>query len=73
MAKSENVYRSRKRMLIDNFFGGITWALGVWVGTTIVIAFLAYFISQINLIPALGSFVAEVSKYAEQSKSPFNF
>jgi hypothetical protein len=72
MGKSENVYRSRKKMLVDNFMGGIMWSLGVWIGTTVIIALLAFILSKINLIPIVGSFVAAIAKYVAVVNSPLH-
>jgi hypothetical protein len=63
MEKSENIYRSRKKMLFDNFLGGIVWSIGVWVGTTIVIALVVYLLSKVNYIPVIGDFVANIINY----------
>lgn len=72
MTKHENVHRGLPRMLINNFIGGIAWSIGVWIGTTVVIAFAVFVISKINLIPIVGNFVAEVTKYVERTNSPFD-
>lgn len=58
-------------MLFNNFIGGIAWAVGVWIGTTVIIALTVFIISKINLIPLVGNFVAEVTKYVERTNSPF--
>lgn len=71
MTKHENVHRGLPRMLFNNFIGGIAWSVGVWIGTTVIIAFAVFVISKINLIPLVGNFVAEVTKYVERTNSPF--
>lgn len=71
MAKSENVYRSRKKMLFDNFLGGIFWSIGVWIGTTFIIAFIVFLFGKVNLVPMVGDFVADVMKYIDVSNDPF--
>lgn len=50
-------------MLVDNFLGGITWSIGVWVGTTIVVALFVFVLSKMNLVPFIGEFVSAVSDY----------
>lgn len=72
MAKHENVHRGLQRMLFNNFIGGIAWAMGVWVGTTVIAALAVLLISKINLMPIVGNFVAEINKYVEKTNSPFN-
>ena len=70
MAKLNDVYRSRKKMLFDNFLGGIFWSIGVWVGTTVIIAL---FLSKLNLVPIVGDFVSQVANYLSKTNSPFHF
>ncbi len=60
-------------MLFDNFLGGIMWSIGVWIGTTFIIALLVFFLSKIDFIPVIGSFVGKVMDYAVKSNSPFPF
>ncbi len=64
MEKHENVsQRSRSKMILDNFIGGISWALGVWVGATLVIALLVFILSKVNYIPLVGDFIVNILKY----------
>lgn len=65
----EKVYRSRGKMLLDNFLGGIVWSIGAWVGSAIIIALLLYFLSKVDLVPIVGDFLSNVTKYMAQ-KSP---
>lgn len=73
MEKNNEVYRSRRKMLLDNFLGGIVWAFGVWVGTTIIAVIVFYFISKVDFVPIVGNFVSEVTKYIAHDKSFFPF
>lgn len=73
MDKNENIYRSRKKMMLENFLGGILWSLGVWIGTTFVIAILVFLLSKIDFVPVFGDFVAKVMSHATKVNSPFNF
>lgn len=73
MEKNEKIYRGRKQMMLENFLGGISWSIGAWIGTTIVIATIAYLLSKMNLVQIIGNFVAEVSKYVAVVNSPFHF
>lgn len=73
MEPAEKVYRSRGKMLLDNFLGGIVWALGVWVGSAVIIALLVYFISKIDFVPIIGNFMASISDYLVKKNAPFSF
>lgn len=54
-------------MAINNFVGGIMWALGVFVGGTIVVAIISMLFSKIDLIPVVGTFVAKVTLYVQNN------
>lgn len=69
MQPVEKVERNRKRMFVDNFIGGIAWAVGVFVGGTIVISILLFAFSKIDLVPIVGDFVINVVENIAQ-KSP---
>lgn len=69
MQPVEKVGRNRKRMFVDNFIGGIAWAVGVFVGGTIVISILLFAFSKIDLVPIVGDFVINVVENIAQ-KSP---
>lgn len=55
--------RSRGKMIIDNFLGGIAWSLGVWIGATLIIAIIIFALSKVNYIPIVGGIVVEILNY----------
>lgn len=69
----EAIYKSSKRIIIDNFFGGLAWGLGTVIGAGAIVAILAFLISQVNFIPGIGSFVAQIIEAVNKSSqnSPF--
>lgn len=66
----KNVERSFGRMIIYNFFGGIAWGLGVLIGTTIIFALIAYFVTKIDFVPIFGEYAARVIENAQTNLSP---
>ncbi|HSW96728.1 MAG TPA: DUF5665 domain-containing protein [Candidatus Saccharimonadales bacterium] len=52
--------KKRKEILIDNFLGGIAWGLGASIGVSIILAILGFIASKINLVPVIGTFVANI-------------
>ncbi len=60
MERYEQVDKKRKIIFIDNFIGGIAWALGATVGLALVITALGFILKNVNLIPFVGNFVAGV-------------
>lgn len=67
MQPYEGVEKSKKKIAIDNFIGGITWALGVFVGGTIVVTIIALIFRKVDLIPIIGTFVVNITKYVQGS------
>jgi hypothetical protein len=51
---------SRKRIIINNFLGGLAWGLGTAIGATVVFALLGYLISVLGGIPFIGSLIAQI-------------
>lgn len=67
----EKVDRPFWKILVYNFFGGIAWGFGVLIGTTAILALIAFFINKnVDLVPVLGHFFAEVLKSAQNSLVP---
>ena len=67
MEQHEKVYRTRKKIAIDNFIGGIAWSIGVLVGGTIVVALLGFVLGKVNLIPVIGDFVSQITMYVQNN------
>lgn len=63
MERYEQVDKKRKTIFIDNFIGGIAWALGATVGLSIIIAILGLVLKNSNFIPYVGNFVAGVIEF----------
>lgn len=64
----ERIHRPLKKMLWQNFLGGIIWSLGVTVGLTLVAAILGFALSRINLVPIIGDFVSGVTEFVEENR-----
>ncbi len=67
MQPHEKVERNRKQMALNNFIGGIMWALGVFIGSTIVVAIISMLFSKVDLIPVIGTFVAKITLYVQSN------
>lgn len=61
MEKYEEVKKtSKKVIIINNFLGGISWAIGVSIGFSLLVAILGYIAVHVNLIPFIGSFISDI-------------
>jgi hypothetical protein len=70
MEPDEAVYKKRRHQIfIDNFLGGLAWALGATVGLAIIVTLLGFILKNINLVPFVGSFVTDVINFVI-SKNP---
>ncbi len=73
MERHDQVHRSRKRMMMDNFLGGISWSLGVVIGGAFVLAILGFLISKVNVIPIVGDFVGQIMYFVETNQPGFQY
>ena len=46
--------------MVDNFLGGLAWGLGTFIGASVVVAILAFLLSQVDLIPGIGKIIARI-------------
>jgi hypothetical protein len=61
--KNELVFRGKRQMMLNNFLGGLAWALGATIGLSLIIGVLSLIAKQVDLIPIVGSFVSEIIDY----------
>ena len=54
---------SKKQIILNNFFGGIAWALGATVGLSFIFILLGIIAKEINFVPFVGSFVSQVINF----------
>lgn len=64
MEKHEQVHRSKKDIILNNFLGGVAWAFGTVFGFAIIAVIIGYLFRNVNLVPLIGNFVAGVTEYA---------
>jgi hypothetical protein len=69
MEPIERINRSLKRMLLNNFLGGMAWGLGATVGLSVFVAILTLILKQINLVPIVGEFLSKVIEYMMHNNS----
>lgn len=63
MERYEQIDKKRKIIFIDNFIGGIAWALGATVGLSLIVAVLGLILKNSSVIPYVGNFVAGVIQF----------
>ncbi len=61
-----NIYRSKKEMMFNNFLGGITWALGATLGLSIIIFLVGFLAKNVNVVPFIGEFISNILSYVLQ-------
>jgi hypothetical protein len=66
MEKHEQTHGTRRQIFVNNFLGGIAWALGVTVGLALIITILTLILKNVNLIPVVGNFVADIIRFVIQ-------
>lgn len=53
---------SPARLLTFRFFGGVAFGLGSVLGATLVVSLLVYSLAQINFIPIIGEWAAQIAE-----------
>lgn len=56
------IHNSYFSLLGYQFLRGVAFGLGSVVGATIVVSFLAYFLSEIDFIPIIGEWASQIAK-----------
>lgn len=69
MERYEEVKANRKHIFFNNFLGGFAWALGATIGLAIIFMVLGLIVKNVNLVPYIGSFIADVINFVI-SKNP---
>lgn len=57
-----NYYLSKKQIILNNFIGGIAWAVGTVVGASIVVGTIIWILHSINWLPGVGPVVDQVTE-----------
>ena len=60
------VNASGKSKFLMGLLGGLGWGIGITLGTSLFLLLIGFLISQIDFVPILGNFLAEVVKSATQ-------
>lgn len=59
-------YASRKRLFLMSLYRGVGYGLGIFIGGTIIVALIAYAISQFETVPFLKDVLDPVRETAQQ-------
>ena len=61
---------SAKKRFFVGLLGGIGWGLGVIIGSTILVAVIAFLVSKIDFVPILGKFLSDILQASQSSQTP---
>lgn len=59
---------TKKQIFANNFLGGVAWGFGSAIGAVILFTILGFILAKINLLPFIGSFVAQIQQVAKQQQ-----
>ncbi|MDA0222213.1 MAG: DUF5665 domain-containing protein [Rhodobacterales bacterium] len=54
------------RLLAFRFLGGLAFGLGSFLGATLVVSLLVFSLAQINFIPIIGEWAAQIAERIQQ-------
>ena len=52
-----------KKIILNNFIGGIAWAVGATVGLALFFTIISILAKNINFVPIVGSFASDVLNF----------
>ncbi|MEL7253032.1 MAG: DUF5665 domain-containing protein [Pseudomonadota bacterium] len=61
------VYNSLPRFLAYNFVKGLVVGLGTVLGATLLLSILAWSVSQIEFLPIVGEWAAEIARQMQEA------
>lgn len=64
----QDMYRERKKIYKVNFFRGIFFGLGTFLGGTLMVAFVVWLLSFFVQIPVIGDYFHDAQQTIEQGK-----
>ena len=67
MERHDQIYKTKKEIILNNFLGGVAWGLGATIGVSLFFAFFAFVLSKVNLIPFVGNFISKIAVYVLQN------
>jgi hypothetical protein len=53
----------KRQIIVNNFIGGLFWALGATVGLSIVITILGIVAHMIDVVPIIGTFISQIINF----------
>ena len=71
MERYEEVKANKRHIFLNNFLGGFAWALGATIGLAIIFIILGLIAKNINLVPIVGNFVADVINFVISKQPQF--
>lgn len=63
MTKFQLATKAVRDILINNFLGGLAWAVGVTIGFSLIIFLLTNVFKNVNWIPFIGDFLSNLTSY----------
>ena len=65
---NKNIIRlTNRQSFARSFFNGILSGLGSVIGATIVVAVLAFMLSNVQLIPVIGEWISQITEYVSNT------
>lgn len=64
----EDFYRQRRRVYLMNFIRGVWFGIGTFIGGTIVLAGLLWFLSLVGRIPFMADVVDNIQTSIEEAR-----
>lgn len=67
-----DMYNDRKKIYKINFFRGVFFGIGTFLGGTVVVALVIWFLTQFVDVPGIGEFFERLLRVLENAPPPTN-
>jgi hypothetical protein len=64
-----NVTLPLRRVMLNNFLGGISWGIGTFIGAGLVVGVVLWALNQTGLLPQLGATFEEFKRTVESLRT----
>ena len=64
------IHLATKRLMFNNFMGGLAWGFGTVLGATIVVALVLFILNQLDTVPFIGDFINNINEQIQINQTP---
>ena len=64
------IHISTRKVILNNFLGGLAWGLGTVLGATVIVAIVIILLTKLNTVPVIGDFFSKLLETIQPQSTP---